>query len=448
MGPETAKEFKESSVIGKVGGVVIPFPGKMEKEVEPVKKETSREYKERMGRSRRRKAWILLGTLGPPAVTEATLEAIHDTGHAEIIPWYDSFRDKVVNSVKSFFVKTPEGEVIGTINTTPETRPPETTSSLPVASETTQETTPPTTQETTAPAETTPQTVEYKGVIFTLPEWSEANPQTGEIFALVGNLYGVEAGTKIGQCIIDAVELDGKMVNSEAFIPPVIEYMQKKIMEKDKEFRFPLPFDFQIAKQLKIDELNFLETDEKFWNEPKSLAISNIPEGTKIFAPLSTDKGVVLRNAEINSGWYLFIFYAKNMTGGTFFNELYFKDKRIDIAEVHLYAIGVKIPKEIEAKIPSGGDVPAAMFEPKIGLPIATIVRQEALDLDIYKLEKRADEENQPSLGYSVIIDFQMGQFDLEDAENKYPLVGKYQSGKDNLLKSGNLIVSIMSVND
>jgi len=443
MGPEVAKEFKESSVIGKVGGVVIPFPGRVQEKVEPVKKETSREYKERMGRNRRRIGWILLGTLGPPAVTETVLEAIHDTGHAEIIPWYDSVRDKVVNGVKSLFIKTSEGEVIGTI---PETKPPETTS-LPVAAETTPSTT---AQETVPPTtEAIPQTVEYKGSVFPLPEASGANPQTGEILALYPNPYGVEAKTKIGQCIIDAFEFNGKMENSIALIPEVIEYMQKNIMEKDKEFQFPLLFDLQIAKQLKIDELKSLKIDEKFWNEPKALAISNIPEGAKIFAPLSTDAGSFVENGEVNSGWYGFLLFAKNLAGGTFFNELYFKGERIDSASIELYTIGVKIPKEMEAKMISVSDGPSGgNLETKIGLPIATIIKQEALNLDIYSLEKRRDEEKQPSLSYSVIINFQMMQFNLEDADNGYPLVGKYQSGGDNLLKIEDIIVSFMPAND
>ena len=75
------------------------------------------------------------------------------------------------------------------------------------------------------------------------------------------------------------------------------------------------------------------------------------------------------------------------------------------------------------------------------------MTRQEALNLDIYRLEKK-EEENQPALDYSVIINFTMDQFDLEDAENNYPLVGTYQSGGDNLLKSGDFIVSIMPAND
>ncbi|MCJ7508433.1 MAG: hypothetical protein MUO85_06840, partial [candidate division Zixibacteria bacterium] len=102
--------------------------------------------------------------------------------------------------------------------------------------ETTQETT---TQETTAPTETTPQLIEYKGMVFPLPEGSEFNLQTGELFALEGNPWGLEAKTKIGQCIIDAFELNGQMENSIALRPEVIEYMQKKIMEEKNEFRYP-----------------------------------------------------------------------------------------------------------------------------------------------------------------------------------------------------------------
>ena len=48
------------------------------------------------------------------------------------------------------------------------------------------------------------------------------------------------------------------------------------------------------------------------------------------------------------------------------------------------------------------------------------------LNLGIYNLKKKGNIENQPSLGYSVIIDFQFDQFDLEDAENDYPPFGRY----------------------
>jgi len=289
--------------------------------------------------------------------------------------------------------------------------------------------------------------IEWEGVVINPIEGLRF--EDGSFFTQEGNPYGLEAETKAGVFIKDAFEMNGQMENSIGLRPEVIEYLQKNIMEKDKKFRFPLPFDLQTAKQLKIDELNSLEVDEKLWNEPKALAISNIPEGAKIFAPLSTDNSAVIRNMGIVSGWYIFLFHAKNsFAEGTFFNELYFKGERIDIASIQLYAIGIKIPEEMEAKIPPDAEVPAAPLETKIGLPIAIIVKQEALNLDIYNLEKRGDEESQPVLSYSVIIDFQMKQFDLEDAGNGYPLVGKYQSGGDDLLKSGDFIVSIMPTND
>jgi len=323
-----------------------------------------------------------------------------------------------------------------TIETTKETAPERTAP--------TETTTQETTQSTTEVVETGP--IEYEGV--TINPIEGLRFDNGTFFAEAGNPYGLEAETKAGVFIKDAFEFNGQMENSIALRPEVIEYLQKNIMEKDKEFRFPLPFDLQIAKQLRIDELNSLKTDETFWNEPKALAISNIPEGAKIFAPLSTDAGAVVRNGEINCGWYGFWLFAKNsFAEGAFFNELYFKGERVDMASIELYAIGVKIPEEMEAKIPPDAEVPAASLQPKIGLPIASIVRQEALNLDIYRLEKK-EEENQPALDYSVIINFTMDQFDLEDAENNYPLVGTYQSGGDNLLKSGDFIVSIMPAND
>src|SRR3972149_4794968 len=71
---------------------------------------------------------------------------------------------------------------------------------------------PPETTETIP--ETTQQLIEYKGTVFPLPEFSEFNPQTGELLALDGNPWGVEANTKIGELIADAnAEINGKIEN-------------------------------------------------------------------------------------------------------------------------------------------------------------------------------------------------------------------------------------------
>jgi len=425
MGPEAAKDFqgnsafKANSVIEKGGGVVLPFPGKIEKGVEPVKKETSKESGERMRRNRRRIGWILLGTL-PPVTTEAVLETIHDTGHAEIIPWYDSVRDKVVNGVKSLFVKTPEGEVIGTI---PETKPPETTS-LPVASETTPSTT---AQETVPPTtEVTPQTVEYKGSVFTLPEWSEANPQTGEILALDGNPYNVEAGTKIGQCIKDAFELDGKMVNSEAFIPPVIEYLQKKIMEENEEFKYALPFyPDKGIKITEIEDKGFTTNNPVIWDKPRLLAISNLSLGAILCSPVSTSNLMIWNQSEKNN-WYGFSFTAKDGVNNKQY-DLNFQGNKIDGAWINIAIIGVEIiPSELNEKFPKEGIRGLENLKSEIGTPIAKIKEEQYLNTDIYHLNKEDK--------ITLLMSLQMGQWMYDENNKKNENAGIVETGSPNLL--------------
>jgi len=298
MGPEAAKEFKESSVIEKGGGVVISFPGKMEKEVEPVKKETSKEHKERMGRNKRRIAWILLGTL-PPITTETVLETIHDTGHAEIIPWYDSFRDKVVNGVKSFFVKTPGGEVIGTINATPET----------TVATTAPETTP---QETVPPTATTEQAViapESKGIIedegMKLPafEGLRYDVENNTYFAEAGNPYGLEAGEKAGVFYKNILDINnviwnwtGKEWNREeekiiegvlALKTEIISPWQKEILEEKHSLKCALPF-FSNGQVIKIRNDIRPTGRDNIWYEPSSQWACFLPKGSKIYSPIES----------------------------------------------------------------------------------------------------------------------------------------------------------------
>jgi len=432
---EFKDNFKESSVIGKGGGVVIPFPGGVEEKVEPVKKETSKEYGERIRRRNKKIAWILLGTL-PPITTETVLETIHDTGHAEIIPWYDNIRDKVVNGVKSIFVKNQEGEIIGTI---PETKPPEITS-LPVVSETTPSTT---AQETVSPTtETTPQTVEYKGSVFALPEGSEANLQTGEILALVGNPYGVEAKTKIGQCIKDAFELDGKMVNSEALIPPVIEYMQKKIMEENKEFKYALPF--YPDKGIKITEIenkyNSPTYTKVLWNEPKKLAISGIPLGAEIYSPVSTSKLIIWQNDEFRKDWYTILFGVKYIG----YNDQYdldYKGNNITGFEIVTEFIGAEIIPPDLKKFPTEGVRALENMKSEIGEPLAKFKENKFLP-DPYQSGGNAE--------FSMMIYSQMSQWDKDKEE----MTGFAAEGLYSLLTMGDkekkeeIIVSFMPANE
>jgi hypothetical protein len=312
---------------------------------------------------------------------------------------------------------------------------------------TTIETTPSTTAQETAPptTEATPQTVEYQGSVFPLPEGSEANSQTGEIFALVGNLYGMEAGTKIGQCIKDAFELNGKMENSIALTPPAIEYLQKKMMEEKHEFKYALPFDFQNAKGIKITEIenkyNSPTYTKVLWDEPKQLAISGIPLGAEIYSPVSTSKLIIWQNSEQIKDWYSILFGVSYAIVG--YNDQYdlnYNGNSINSVEIFTDFIGAEIiPPELK-EFPTEGIRALENMESEIGEPLAKFKENKFLP--------------NPSLGenaeFSMLIYSQMYQWD----QDKKEMTGFTAQGLYNLLTMGDkekkekIIVSFMPANE
>jgi hypothetical protein len=231
-------------------------------------------------------------------------------------------------------VKLKQGPVV--VITVPETKAPETT----VA------------PEITAVKTTTPEiigSIEYKGSVFPLPEASEANPQTGEIFALVGNLYGVEAGTKIGQCIIDAFELNGKMEDSIALIPEVIEVLQmQQFKEKGKIF-IPIPvINLNEAKGIKINEVKSMFNREGTEDKYTSLVFT-VPEMTDVYSFLTTEYtgdtrtglGITTSFFEPKDVWYGFFYEPSDKMPKE--NLAYEGFQRIDVIDFTMWCLEAKI---------------------------------------------------------------------------------------------------------
>ena len=321
------------------------------------------------------------------------------------------------------------------------TIPSETKEETKETQEITQETT---TKETTAPTETIPQTVEYKGMVFPLPEWSEANPQTGEILALVGNPYGVEAGTKIGQCIKDAFELNGQMVDSIALGPEVIDYMQKKIFEENKDFKFPLPFDFQNAKGIKIKEsedesFRMYSDKEAIWALPKILLLSNIPIGTKIYAPVNSDRLIINKDTG-NSQWL----FAFSDLVDTKTNSLNFNGKRVDMVDIS-FAVetGISLlPSDMEKKVASNNG--HLEMQIKIGQPFSKVLQKGFIP--ILQFDEKTNNPFFNSNEFSMTICFCLTQ---NDEQNKYKPTGFLQTGLDNLLTLGQKIpIALIPANE
>ncbi|PIU28324.1 MAG: hypothetical protein COT09_05225 [Candidatus Hydromicrobium americanum] len=319
--------------------------------------------------------------------------------------------------------------------------------------EETNKTTPPTTnQETTVPTETTPQTVEYKGSIFTLPEGSEANPQTGEIIALEGNPYGVEAKTKIGQYIIDAFELNGQMEDSIALRPEVIEYMQKKIMEEDKEFRYPLPFDLQKAKGIKIkeaedDSLKFSETTQKIsWEPPKLFLVSNIPLGSVLLSPVNSDDFRIRNGHSITHGPDGSFFFSFFNLVDTNVKTISFKDNKIDSVELAIAVNGINLlPEDLQKKLEP---LLPLITNIKIGMPFGEIIEKKFLE--IFQIDSETGNQNFNSNEFSIAMCLCMVQGN--EGGSLREATGYLQTASDNFLsittEETKIPVSLMPANE
>jgi len=171
--------------------------------------------------------------------------------------------------------------------TTETTQAPETTALVvtETTSPITQETVPPTTEAIAVGP------VEYEGVMINPIEGLRFD--NGTFFAQEGNPYGLEAEAKAGVFVKDAFEMNGQMENSIGLRPEVIEILQQKYLEENKELKIPVFINLEKDKGVKIDLLineagaknKQLENVEH--GDLTFLAI-NAPVGTKIYSPLKS----------------------------------------------------------------------------------------------------------------------------------------------------------------
>ena len=173
-----------------------------------------------------------------------------------------------------------EAQAIATIPTTPETTAPVSAETVPSI---TQETVPPTTEV----VETGP--VEYEGVMINPIEGLKFD--NGTFFAREGNPYGLEAEAKAGIFVKDAFEFNGQMENSIALRPEVIEVLQKDHLGKNRELKFPIPFNLErdkgITMEIVENEIANKSLDIKRAEEFTLVAI-NTPKDTVFYSPIKT----------------------------------------------------------------------------------------------------------------------------------------------------------------
>jgi hypothetical protein len=119
---------------------------------------------------------------------------------------------------------------------------------------------------------------------------AELNTKTGELTAKDKNEWGIKEGESIGWYVVNAFKMetaDGVEEEQDAIglIPSVIEAMQDKILEENKESFLPIPVNLKEVKDVKITELKIASGE--FFQGVINLGM-NVPIGTVIHAPRSS----------------------------------------------------------------------------------------------------------------------------------------------------------------
>jgi hypothetical protein len=271
-------------------------------------------------------------------------------------------------------------------------------------------------KETPPVVEETPEEIEWEGVV--IPSIEGLRFEEGTFYAKKDNPYGLKEGEKVGVCVKDAVEINGVMESSIGLRPEVIEAMQKKIMEEEKEFRYAFPIDLEQAKGIKIKEVAFTWLDDAykskdvFWDNNSYLEISNIPVGTKIYSPVSTTYYLIWdnnlgRNDPSEPSNYTLDFGL--FTSGTYKEDILFKNERVDVIDLGIGTAGVNLlPSDIEKNITEKDGGHSFLTETKIGEPIAEVVSEEyrliKIDCFIYQLKNKNDKVEIYNIGVSSLL--------------------------------------------
>lgn len=107
---------------------------------------------------------------------------------------------------------------------------------------------------------------------------------TKTYLAEANNPYGLEAGIEAGVYLKEAVEINGEMEDTIGLIPEVIEPIQKKIYDKEKEYLCPIMFNLKkIVGDVKIKEM---DVETKIGEGYSFLGI-NLPPNTNFYIPAS-----------------------------------------------------------------------------------------------------------------------------------------------------------------
>jgi len=291
--------------------------------------------------------------------------------------------------------------------------------------------------ETLPVVEETPEEIEWEGVVINPIEGLRFD--NGTFFAEVGNPYGLETETKAGVFVKDAVEINGVMENSIALRPEVIEFLQKKALEEEEKFLFPLPIDSINAKGVKINEVKYIFADQNPDFNETALAIL-FPLGSKIYASLTTETfgpgtGVYIVNSSSKpeDGWYGFEFIiADNIRENIYFEGL----EHIDSARLGGQFQGAILSQDVFPEEVKTGARPTYKSV-KVGTPLAQIISPPKEDLRQFFSDFCSME---------LSLSLKQVKFGNTAEENK---VEKYiNTVKGIILQQGDIKISILPAND
>jgi hypothetical protein len=313
---------------------------------------------------------------------------------------------------------------------------------------------------TTAIIKTTPENKETQPVVeeAASPEVEEAKPiewegiviipieglrfDNGAFFAQGNNPYGLEVETKAGVFIKDAFKFNGEMENSIGLRPEVIKVLQQKHLEENKELRFPIPFNLEKNKDIKMELLenkynNEAEHLDKYRLDKYTFWGITLPKDTIIYAPLDTKitsewDGCLLGNY-IQGRNDCHSFSLRKTSGSN--EEIFYKGvERIDWWEVNIFTQGSELLISFIKVNKEGYN----QTETDIGVPLSVIKNEPDPELDFYFKWGNPDVKN-----LSANMFFHFRQYEYDEKKDKYLLSKELETGEDIFLEMNKIKISI-----
>jgi len=457
MMPEKGEFITNIMPERKVPEYVPPIPRRRFELVDGGKKheETPKQARERYQKKRKIAVWSSLTALGVGGAVMGGLEAADQAGsqHPAVIGW-QGFKEgvkqiggKLLYSLgfnkegQEVFADLEEEATL--VTQAPAESQPVVEEAVPIAGETVPEST----QETTPVATGEVGPVEDEGVTIPAIEGLKYDARTNTFFAIDGNTYGLEAETKAGIFIKDAFEFNGQMENSIGLRPEVIEILQQKYLEENKELKFPIPFNLEKDKGITMEIVkneaanNAENLDNTRWKDFTVLGV-NAPKDTIVYAPLKTslnDQGWD------GCGFNLFIqgvencYFASTTIPTDLLEKILYKgSESIDwgyfsIAGQNMELLSSDINKDNLKNAIAGNNRIAT----DIGSQLFAIINSEP--------DKGLN--NQFRGEFILNIDFTF--FKFKDQDGKYVLDKDLQTGENIFLKlDKNISISILPAND